>query len=187
MRTAVGHITAIAVAVALTLCGSAAATAPDSVRGRERPATTGCVTAEEASAHAAGDNEETGDGEDGDEDAAPTFTGAFYDLVFTLEVSLDGMDGKQLPISIEEVCDIPKALGKQAAQLAGADGAALLSSRTSVWVDGKRLRARAAASALDGADTAVLRARLALPRRWAEDEDGNMIATFVTTRITITD
>jgi hypothetical protein len=40
----------------------------------------------------------------------------------TLDVSLDGIDGRELPIAIEEVCDVPKALRKQAAQLAGGDG-----------------------------------------------------------------
>ena len=90
-------------------------------------------------------------------------------------------------MSIEEVCDVPKALTKQAGQLAGTDGIALLSARTSVWLDRTPLQGSAAVSALDGADTAVLRVRLAPRRRWSEDEDGDKVPTFATRRITITD
>jgi hypothetical protein len=47
------------------------------------------VVAEEAGARAAG----------GDEDRPPKFTRAFYARVFTIDASLDGLDGKQLPIA----------------------------------------------------------------------------------------
>jgi hypothetical protein len=150
------------------------AATPASASGSDQPAAKRCVSAEEAKAHAAGD-------------APPKFTSAFYARTFTLNASLDGMDGMQLPISIEEVCDIPKSLAKQAVQLAGTDGIALLSTRTSVWLDGKRLQGTAALTALDGADTAVLRVRLAPQRRWGESEDGSKVPTFTARRITITD
>jgi hypothetical protein len=186
MRDVVCLLAGIAVGVGVGHCAPAAAVTPASVRGGDRPAGNDCVSAEEAGAHTFGDDhEEAGEGED--EGAAPAFTPAFYARVFTIDASLDGIDGKQLPISIEEVCDIPESLREQAARLAGADGAALLSSRTSVWLGRRRLRGRAAARALDGADTAVLRARLAARRRWGEDEDGNKVVTFATRRITITD
>ena len=140
-----------------------------------------CVSAEEARVHAAGD----GQGEN--EDAPPKFSSAFYARTFTLDASLDGMDGETLPVSIEEVCDVPKALAKQAVQLAGTDGIALLSSHTRVWMDGMRLQGDAAVAAVDGADTALLRVRLAPARQWGEDEDGGKVATFMARRITITD
>jgi hypothetical protein len=144
--------------------------------GGDQPASKPCVGAEEASAHAADD-----------EGAPPKFSSAFYRHTFTLDASLDGLDGKQLPVSIEEVCDVPKALAKQAAQLAGTDGIALLSTRTTVWQDQAPLHGDEAVTALDGADTAVLRVRLAPQRRWGEGEDGEKVPTFAARRITITD
>jgi hypothetical protein len=140
-----------------------------------------CVSAEEASVHAAGDSS----GED--EDAPPKFTAAFYARLFTLDVSVDGVDGSELPVSIEEVCQVPRSLKKQAAQLAGADGVALLLRRTTVWEGPTLLTGESAATALDGADTALLRVRLARPRRWREDEDGNRVPTFRAGRVEITD
>jgi hypothetical protein len=185
MRATAGFLAGIALGVAIGHCAPATAAAPASARGSDQPAAKDCVSAEEAGAHVAGNDNEAGGG--GEEGAAPTFTAAFYARTFTLDASLDGTDGKQLPISIEEVCDIPKSLGEQALQLAGADGVALVSTHTRVWLDRKRLEGRAAATALDGADTAVLRVRLAPQRRWSEDEDGNTVVTFTTRRITITD
>jgi hypothetical protein len=135
-----------------------------------------CVGAEEAGAHASG-----GDG------GSLKFSSAFYKHVFTLDTSLDGLDGGQLPISIEDVCSVPKKLRSQAVQLAGGDGIALLSANTSVWSGRQHLSGEAALNALDGADTATLRARLAARRRWGEDEDGNKIPTFVTSTVRITD
>jgi hypothetical protein len=63
----------------------------------------------------------------------------------------------------------------------------VLSARTSVWLDPTPLQGDAAVSALDGADTAVLRVRMAPPRHWGEDEDGDKVPTFAAHRITITD
>jgi hypothetical protein len=140
-------------------------------------APTKCVGAEEASMHAAG----------ADEDAPPRFTPGFFKRVVTLDASLDGADGRELPVSIEEVCGVPKRLRKQAAQLAGEDGIALLRPRTTVFQGGAQLTGEDAASAIDGADTALLRARLLRPARWREDEDGNQIPTFRTGRVEITD
>jgi hypothetical protein len=145
--------------------------------GAPASASRNCVAAEEAVAHKSG----------GDENGPPTFTPAFYARTLTLNASLDGLDGKQLPVSIEEVCSVPKSLRKQAIQLAGGDGIALISSRTSVWQDGKHLRGDAATGAVDGADTALLRVRLAPLTQWGEDEDGNKVATFIAKRILITD
>jgi hypothetical protein len=139
---------------------------------------------EGASARTAGD---PGGGGEDDEDAPPKFSAAFYKLTFTLDVSVDGMDGAELPISIEDVCDIPKRRAREAAQLAGADGVALLLPRTTIWQDKTRLTGAAAVAALDGADTATLRVRLAPLRSWREDEDGEPVATFSARRMTITD
>jgi hypothetical protein len=143
--------------------------------GGEEPAGKHCVGAEEARAHATG------------EGAPPKFSWAFYAHTYTLDASLDGMDGKTLPVSIEEICDVPKPLAKQAARLAGNDGIALLSARTRVSMDGQNLQGNAALTALDGADTALLRVRLAPQSQWGEDEDGDKVPTFLARRITITD
>ena len=138
-----------------------------------------CVSEEEARVRAAGDS--------GEEGTAPTFTAAFYKRLLLLDVSLDGADGSELPISIEEVCAVPKRLKKQAAQLAGGDGVALLLARTSIWQDNTQLTGDAIAPAIDGADTAILRVRLIPPAQWREDEDGNPVPTFRTGRIEVTD
>ena len=135
-----------------------------------------CVGAEEASVHAAGADE-----------GPPKFTAAFYRRLLTLDVSLDGADGAELPISIEEVCDVPRRLRRQAARLAGSDGVAVLLRRTTVWQDGTQLTGEEATTAIEGADTAFLRVRLKRPAAWSKDEDGEPVPTFRTGRIEITD
>ena len=165
--------------MALCQCASAHAAAPVSASGTDQPAGKNCVSAEEARVHAAGDS--------GEEGTAPTFTAAFYKRLLLLDVSLDGADGSELPISIEEVCSVPRRLRKQAAQLAGGDGVALLLPRTSVWQGTTQLSGESATTAIDGADTAILRVRLVRPPRWREDEDGNPVPTFRTGRIQVTD
>jgi hypothetical protein len=122
-----------------------------------------------------------------DDDPPPTFSNAFYAITTTITASADGMTGDELPISIEDVCDVPRRLRKQAAQLAGADGIAMLLRRTTVWQDGAQLTGGEAATAIDGADTASLRVRLKRPSTWRQDEDGEPVPTFRTGRIEITD
>jgi hypothetical protein len=158
---AAGVIAAVAIGIGLHPGGAQAAS--------------NCVGAEEASAHGAG------------EDGPMRFTSAFYRRLFTLDASLDGADGSQLPISIEQVCDVPRRLRKQAAQLAGGDGVALLLRRTTVWQDGTELFGRDAATAIDGADTASIRVRMKRPPSWYADEDGDPVPTFRAGRIEITD
>jgi hypothetical protein len=92
-----------------------------------------------------------------------------------------------LPISIESVCGLSRALTSQGSQLAGGDGVALITSRTSVWKDSLRLPADQKLVELDGADTVRMRARLLPQNRWQADEDGNPIPTFTTSRVVITD
>ena len=140
------------------------------------PAAGHCVGAEEAVVHAAGD--------DGD---PPGFGPAFYSRLLVLEVSLDGADGAELPISIEEVCNVPRRLRNEAAQLAGGEGVALLLAGTTVWRGHARVPPRAVARALDGAGTAALSVRLRQRRAWRKYEVGNPVPTFTTERITITD
>ena len=135
-----------------------------------------CVGAEEARVHSSG--------EDG---GPPRFTAAFYRRLLVLEVSLDGADGSELPISIEEVCNVPKRFKGQAAQLAGGEGVALLLARTTVWQDGSQVTGDDLAAAIDGADTASLRVRLRQPSAWGKDEDGNKVPTFRSGRAEITD
>lgn len=137
----------------------------------------------EARARAAGDG--PGGGED--EDAPPAFTAGFFRHTYTLDVSMDGADGQEIPVSVEEVCDVPRIYAKQAAQLAGADGVAVVRGDTGVFQGRTRLVGPAAAAALDGADTATIRVRLLPGRSWREDEDGDPVPTFAARRVEVTD
>jgi hypothetical protein len=148
--------------------------------GSDRPAGANCVGEEGEDADEARVN-------GGDEDGPPRFSPAFYGRTITLDASLDGLEGGGLPLAIEEVCDVPKALAHEAAQLAGADGIAIVRPTTIVRLSGKRLQGRAATAALGDADTAVLRVRLAQPRNWRADEEGERLPTFTARRIKITD
>jgi hypothetical protein len=112
---------------------------------------------------------------------------AFYKRAVTLVVSMDGLDGQELPVSIEAVCDVPEKLAKGAARLAGADGVALRLPRTTVW-ENRALKIGPAATALiDGADTALVRGRLTRPSAWRQDRHGSRIATFRASRIVVVD
>jgi hypothetical protein len=148
--------------VALLVAAIAGAEAPAAViAGDDQPAGSGSVAAEEAVVRAAA--------EDG---GPPKFRAAFFRRSLNLNVSVDGVDGLDLPISIEEICGVPKRLRRQAAQLAGGDGFGAGDD---------------AVAALDGADTAVVRGRLTRPGGWHEDEDGEPIPTFRAGRVEITD
>jgi hypothetical protein len=134
-----------------------------------------CVEAEEAVVHASGD------------DDGPRFRPAFYGRLLVLEVSIDGADGAQLPIAIEQVCNVSRRLREQAAQLAGGQGEAMLLARTTVWRGHARVPTERAARALDGADTAWVWVRLRQRRTWRDDRDGNPVPSFWTERIQITE
>jgi hypothetical protein len=150
--------------------------APGASAGTDQPAGQRCVAAEEAVIHPAGSDE-----------GPPKFTAAFFRHMYSLDVSLDGADGEELPISIETICDVPKKLRKQAAQLAGSDGVARVLQRTQIWQDGTQLTGEDATTALDGADTATMRVRMIKRPKWSEDEDGEPLPTFRAGRIEITD
>jgi Ca2+-binding RTX toxin-like protein len=121
-------------------------------------------------------------------DPAPTFSNAFYATTLTLNVSADEIVGDQLPISIEDVCDVPNALLGQAAQLIGGDGVAIISPTTQVLdALGQQLTGDAATAALLDADTLSLKARLLPPAQWGQDEDGEPVPTFTVSRADITD
>jgi hypothetical protein len=121
------------------------------------------------------------------EDAPRNPMPAFYKRTVTLVVSVDGLHGRELPISIDAVCDVPEKLATGAARLAGADGVVLRLHRTTVW-EGRALKIGPAATVLiDGADTALVRGRLTRPRAWRQDEDGSRIPTFRASRIVVTD
>ena len=145
-----------------------------------------CVQEREARLQARGDGG-GGEDEEEDEDAPPEFSAEFYERKFKLDVSADGLEGDQLPISIEKVCRVPKRLARQAAQLAGGDGIALIRDRTKVFESGKQLEGAEARRAVDGADTATLIVRLLRNSRWGEDEDGNQVPTFKTRKVKVTD
>ena len=114
-------------------------------------------------------------------------TPAFYKRAVTLVVSVDGLHGQELPISIEAVCDVPERLAKGAARLAGAEGVALRLPRTTVW-EHRALKIGPAATALiHGADTALVRGRLTRPGAWRQGKDGSRIATFRASRIVVMD
>ena len=127
----------------------------------------------------------------GSDEGPPKFTADFFTRRMSIDASADGLDGTKLPttlpISIESICGLPKSLDKQAAQLAGGDGVALVTSRTSVWKDGQRLPAARKLVELGGADTVYLRARLLAQSSWQADEDGDPVPTFSASRILITD
>ena len=98
------------------------------------------------------------------------------------------MNGDELPISIEEVCDVPKRLEGEAAKLIGGEGVALISSETKVLdAGGLQLTGDAATTALAGADTVSLKAQLKRPPQWRQDEDGQPVPTFQTSRTDVTD
>jgi hypothetical protein len=160
-----GRVLAALALVTLSAAGAPAAAAPSAHH---------CVGGEEARAA----------GEDG---GTPTFTAALRHQTLTLEVSLDGLDGPRLPMAIEAVCGMPAGLKHAAAQLAGDDAVALLSTRTTVVADGEALHGLAALVPLAEADTARVRGRLAPPSVWQDDEDGDAIPTFTAGRITVTD
>ena len=112
---------------------------------------------------------------------------AFYKRAVTLVASVDGLDGQELNISIEAVCDAPEKLAKAAGALAGSDGVALRLPRTTVWEDHALKIGPAATAVMDGADTVLVRGRLTPPRAWRQDEHGSRIATFRAGRIVVTD
>ena len=121
-------------------------------------------------------------------DPAPTFSDPFYATTLTLNVSADEIVGDQLPISIEEVCDVPAALQGEAAQLIGGEGVALISPTTQVFdALGQQLIGDLATAALLDADSLSLKAQLERPALWAQDEDGAPVPTFATSRADITD
>jgi len=55
-------------------------------------------------------------------DVPPTFSDPLYAIAITLNASADGLDGDELPISIEEVCDVPKGLESEAASSSATTG-----------------------------------------------------------------
>jgi hypothetical protein len=108
--------------------------------------------------------------------------------LITINASADGMTGDELPISIEEVCDVPQGLEGDAAQLIGGEGVGIISSSTGVFdATGQRLTGDAATTALAGADSLSVRARLLRPAQWRLDEDGTAVPTFGIARADITD
>ena len=122
------------------------------------------------------------------EDPPPTFSDPFYAITITVKASADGISGDELPISIEEVCDVPTGLAGEAAQLIGGEGVALIGSQTKVFdATGQALTGDAATTALAGADTVSLKAQLKRPAQWRQDEDGQPVPTFQTSRADITD
>jgi RTX calcium-binding nonapeptide repeat (4 copies) len=122
------------------------------------------------------------------EEAPPTFSDPFYAVTIAINASVDGVNGDELPISIEEVCDIPTGLEHEAAQLIGGDGVALIIAATQVFdAGGQRLTGAAATTALAGADTVSLKAQLVRPAGWRQDEDGEPVPTFRANRADITD
>ncbi|HKG24671.1 MAG TPA: hypothetical protein VKB09_03435 [Thermomicrobiales bacterium] len=123
-----------------------------------------------------------------DDDPPPTFSNAFYAITTSISASADGMTGDELPISIEDVCDVPQSLAAEAAQLVGGDGVALISRATQVFdATGQQLTGAAGTTALAEADTVVLKAQLLPSAGWRQDEDGAPVPTFSAGRADIPD
>jgi hypothetical protein len=121
-------------------------------------------------------------------DLPATFSPAFFATTITLNVSAEEPVGDQLPISIEEVCDVPNALLGEAAQLIGGEGVAIISPTTQVFdATGVQLTGDEATAALLDADSLSLKAQLLPLAQWAADEDGEAVPTFATSRADITD
>ena len=121
-------------------------------------------------------------------DVPPTFSAPFYAITITINASADGLTGDELPISIEEVCDVPEGLASEAAQLVGGEGVALIGPATKVYdATGQQLTGAAATTALAGADSLTVRVQLKRPAQWRQDEDGAPVPTFDTKRADITD
>jgi hypothetical protein len=123
----------------------------------------------------------------GSDAGPPKFTATFFVRAMSIDASTDGVDQDTLPISIETICGLPTSLDKQAAQLVGGDGVALITTRTSVWKGSQKLPASQKLLELGGADTVTLRGRLLVQRSWKQDQDGNSLPTFTASRVTITD
>jgi hypothetical protein len=122
------------------------------------------------------------------EDAPPTFSDPFYAITIAINASVDGVNGDELPISIEDVCEVPSGLAGEAAQLIGGEGVALMTSEMKVFdAAGQALTGDAAATALAGADSVSLKAQLLRPAQWRQDEDGQPVPTFRASRADITD
>jgi hypothetical protein len=123
-----------------------------------------------------------------DDDPPLTFSDAFYALTTTITASADGLTGEDLPISIEDVCDVPQSLATEAAQLVGGDGVAIITPATTVFdATGLQLTGAAATTAVGEADTVVLKAQLRNPGGWRQDEDGVPVPTFSVSRADIPD
>jgi hypothetical protein len=146
-----------------------------------------CITAQEPRLRASGDRRAGGTLRIARGDVVPRFSDAFYAITITLNASADGLNGDELPISIEEVCDVPERLAAEAAQLAGGDGIGIIDAATRVFQGGTQLQGAAATTALAGADSVTLRAQLKRPPQWGQDEDGQPVPTFGVSRAQITD
>jgi Ca2+-binding RTX toxin-like protein len=145
-----------------------------------------CITAQEPRLATAGSG--AGQRRAARGDVPLRFSDPFFAITITLKVSADGLTGNELPISIEEVCDVPAALRTEAAQLPGGAGIGIISAATRVFdVGGQELEGDAATMALAGADSLTLRARLKRPAQWGQDEDGQPVPTFGISRAAITD
>jgi RTX calcium-binding nonapeptide repeat (4 copies) len=116
-----------------------------------------------------------------------TFSEAFYNTTITLNASSDGAVEDQLPISIEEACDVPAALQAEAAQLIGIDAVAIIGPATTVFQNGVQLEGDEVTMALADLDAVEVKARLLRPEEWVQDEDGNPVPTFDAIQITIVD
>ena len=78
-----------AVALAAAHSPAAPASPPARASGSDQPAGKHCVVAEEATIRAAGDS-----------GGEMKFSAAFYRRMYNLEVSLEGADGNELPLSL---------------------------------------------------------------------------------------
>jgi hypothetical protein len=165
-RFGTGLALALAIAILLPVASSHAGGIP-----------AGCVdgSTQEARAVSSG-----GDG------GGPTFTEAFYRATLSIDVSTDGFTKRDLTISIEDICDFPKALEGQAVQLAGSDGVAVISTRTRVYKGKTLLKGSRRTNEINGADTMTLVVKLARPSHWRAGEDGP-VPTFSTKRAEVTD
>jgi hypothetical protein len=94
----------VALAAAVVLLATTASPPARAARPDARGAHV-CVDEQSTAARARA----AGDGPGGgDEGAPPAFTPGFFRHTYTLDASMDGADGQEIPVSVEEVCDVPR-------------------------------------------------------------------------------
>jgi hypothetical protein len=121
----------------------------------------------------------------GDGHPAPVQAG-FLNRIWRIAGSADGFQDGVLGFTADRIVGLPHRFASQDDALVGQDARVLVGPRTRVVdADHHRLSGDAVASALDGADTVVIVAKLLPQAKWQSDEDGTSVPTLRAKRIII--